>query len=177
MKIWVITPRVRSVWIRWNNTLKTGVVQNMMATLLQHYKVRWVWFVDGSIRESRRDFSVAVPIGGSVEIAIESHHETIACSARTRSNHSGETQGKYSCSNSQSAPVDRKTSSAALSCDPNYDISTSLGTGQSVHAFSWKSCYTQAQAENYQNCQSPPSAASIDFGYDAYRYIHVFLTM
>ena len=60
-----------------------------------------------------------------LKTAIESLHETVAYSIGTRSHHSGETQGEYICSNSQAASVDKATYAAALSCDPNYDISTS----------------------------------------------------
>ena len=57
-----------------------------------------------------------------LKTTIEGLHETIAWSVGTRSHHSGEMHGEYGCSNSQSAPVDRATDAAALSCHPNQDF-------------------------------------------------------
>ena len=49
-----------------------------------------------------------------LKVALESLHETFACSVGTRSHHSGEAHGEYSGSILQSAPVDMPTYSAAL---------------------------------------------------------------
>ena len=71
-----------------------------------------------------------------LKVAIESLHETIACSVGTRSHHSGEMLGEYGSSNSQSAPVDVTTYAGALSCEPNFDVTTRLDTNRDGQTFS-----------------------------------------
>ena len=82
-------------------------------------------------------------------MAIESLHETIACSIVTRLHHSGDSQLEYVRPNSQTALVDRATYATTLSCEPIYDIATGQGTSQDTNESSEDSSYTPVQAVYY----------------------------